>query len=68
MSKSGAFEKYPSVEVVSDTMDSVYRVRWMECVKEGGLVRFLKRERKVPKDSIDGLMSSLMDAVGNNGR
>lgn len=68
MSKNCEFGKYPSMEIVSEAMDSVYRFRWIECVREGGLVRFLKYEKKVPKNSIDDLLSSLMDVVVNNGK
>ena len=56
----GTFERYPDIEMVADPADPVYRVRIVECVREGGLMRFEKRCLLVPRGDLEPLVSELV--------
>lgn len=58
------FEKYPSVEIVADAMLPQYRIKYIECVKEGGTIRFEKHERIVKKEKLEQLV---LEVLGLNG-
>lgn len=63
-----AFDKYPNIEIVADGMDPVFRIKYMECVREGGALRFVKHELKVPKNKIERLVFDLIESARTNGR
>jgi hypothetical protein len=57
------FEKYPYIEIVADPMAPQYRIRYTECVKEQGVIRFNRHERLVPKKDMEHL---ILDILGKN--
>ena len=63
-----AFERYPNIEIVADGLEPVFRIKYMECVKEGGALRFVKHEARVPRDKIERLVSDLLESVRAHGR
>jgi hypothetical protein len=62
------FEKYPSIEIVADGMDPIYKVRVMECVRDGGLVRFEKRELRIERRRLESFVAELLGAAERHGR
>lgn len=56
----GTFEKYPNIEIVSDAFDPVYKIRYMECVREDGVIRFVRHEKRVSKKVLEKLVSNLI--------
>lgn len=64
----GAFNRYLSVEVVSDPFDAEYRVKYIERVEERGAVRFEKREGRIPRGEAEGLVEELMRMVRINAK
>lgn len=58
------FEKYPSVEIVADAVAPQYRVKYIECVREGGTIRFEKHERIVKKENMEWIV---LEVLGLNG-
>lgn len=64
----GAFNKFLSVEVVSDPFDALYRVKYIERVEERGAVRFEKREGVVPKSEGEDIVADLIKRVRLNAR
>ena len=54
------FGKYSDIEIVADAVDPIYRVRIVECVREGGLMRFEKRCLLVPRGNLEPLVSELV--------
>ncbi len=58
------FDKYPSIEIVADAMSPQYRIKYIECVKESGSIRFEKRERIVPKEELENLV---LKVIGRDG-
>jgi hypothetical protein len=61
-------ERYPSLEVFSDEMGASHRVKYMECVREGGVVKFVKHERRVEKGILDALVCELVRKANKYGR
>lgn len=59
----GSFDRFVSVEIVSDPLDPVYKVRYIERIEEKGVVRFERREGRVTKGDIEGLVSELVGKV-----
>jgi len=64
----GAFDKYPNVEIVADAMDPIYRVKFMECVKDGAVMRFEKMEFRVPRKRLESLLAEVIEVSRNYGR
>lgn len=59
----GAFTRFLSVEIVSDALEPVYRVKFIERVEDRGAVRFEKREGRVSKGEAEGLVEDLIRKV-----
>lgn len=57
------FEKYPNIEIVADPMAPQYRIKYMECVKEQGVIRFNRHERLVSKKDMKHL---ILEILGKN--
>jgi hypothetical protein len=64
----GTFDKYPNIEIVADAMDPVYRVKIMECVRDGRLVRFEKTELRVPRKTLESFVANLVGATMQRGK
>jgi hypothetical protein len=60
VAKENLFEKYPDVSIVADSFEPVYVVRYTECVKERGTVRFERKEKKIAKESIESLIAEIL--------
>lgn len=58
------FEKYPSVEIIADGTSPQYRIKYIECVKEFGTIRFEKKERIVPKKEFENIV---LKVIGKDG-
>jgi hypothetical protein len=54
------FQKYPNLEIFADPLDPVYRVKYTECVKERGVVRFEKREARVSREALEALVGEIV--------
>lgn len=67
-SMDGTFEKYPNIEIISDAFDPMYKIRYTECVKEDGVIRFFRHERKIPRKSLENMVSNLIALVATNGK
>lgn len=63
-----AFDRYPNIEIVADATEPVYRVKYMESVREAGLVRFVKHELKVPRKKLEAFVADFLKAAGRYGR
>ena len=61
------FEKFPSIEIAASGVEPCYRIRYIECVKERGAIRFERREKKVQKQFLEMLISQLIEEVNFNG-
>lgn len=55
------FDRFPSLEITASGVDSCYRVRYTECVKERGAIRFERQEKKVQKDFLDRLVLQIVE-------
>lgn len=66
-SMEGTFDKYPNIEIISDAFDPVYKIRYMECVRENGLVRFVRHEKKISRKRLESLVSNLIASVALHG-
>jgi hypothetical protein len=58
------FDKYPSVEIVADAYEPQYRIKYIECVRSSGSIRFERFERIVPKDELEEI---ILRVIGRNG-
>lgn len=54
------FKRYPDLEVFADAMDPVYKVRYTECVEEHGTVRFVRHQKRIPRESIESLLAEIV--------
>lgn len=63
-----AFERYTSIEIVPSATDPEFRVKYVECVVESGLMRFVRREKRVARDRVESLVGELMGVVAADGR
>jgi hypothetical protein len=59
--KENLFHKYPDVELTADAFDPIYKVKYTECVKDGGTIRFDRKEKTVPKEKVERLLAELLD-------
>ena len=61
-------DRYSSVEIYYDTGNSMHRVRYMECVEEGGMTRFVNHERTLKKGILDALIQEIVRKSKKYGR
>lgn len=59
--KENLFDRYPDVELRADGFDPVYRVKYTECIKESGQIRFERKDKIVSKEKVERLLSELLD-------
>jgi len=64
----GAFEKHPSVEILTDPFSPEYKIKYVECVNERGSIRFLRREKKVAREFVESLVAELLEKAERHGR
>lgn len=57
------FEKYPEVQIISDLVNQNYRIKYIECVEERGVIRFEKREKVVSKDLLESSVAEIIFMV-----
>lgn len=55
------FKRYPDIEVFADALDPVYKVRYTECVEERGTVRFVRHQKRLPKETIEDLLAEIVN-------
>jgi len=67
-SMEDAFDKYPSIEIMTDAIDPVYKVRIMECVRDGRHVRFEKREVRVARKKLEAFVAELIATTKHYGK
>lgn len=58
--EDGFFEKYPAIEIIADAYDPRYKIKYTECVREFGTLRFERRERIVPKEKMEKIILELV--------
>lgn len=61
-------DRYSSVEIYYDTGNSAHRVRYMECVEEGGTTRFVNQERILKKGILNALIQEIVRKSKKYGR
>lgn len=59
--KENLFEKYPDIQIVADTFEPNYKIRYTECIKERNSVRFERKEKTVPRESLERLISEILE-------
>ena len=59
--KEELFNKFPDVEMVLDGFDSKYKIKYTECTKERGVIRFEKKEKIIDKEKVEKLLSELFN-------
>lgn len=58
------FKRFPSVEIIADAFEPLYRIKYIECVEELGVVRFVKHEVRMPRGELDDLVGSIFKRAG----
>ena len=58
------FKRFPSVEILADAFEPIYRVKYIECVEESGVVRFVRHEGKIPKEDLREVILGLIERAG----
>jgi len=59
--KENLYEKYPDIELRADAFDPVYKIKYTQCVKESGQIKFERKDKIVPKEKVEKLLSELLD-------
>jgi hypothetical protein len=54
------FSRYPDFSISADPLDPVYRIRYTEVVKEHGVVRFERREKRVRKEDFRNIIKDIL--------
>jgi hypothetical protein len=62
------FEKYPDLQIVADSLDNLYKVKYLECVQERGSIRFEKKEKIVSREVIESLVNEIIFMINNFNR
>jgi hypothetical protein len=57
--KENLFERFPDIHISIDPFESKYKVKYTECVKERGAVRFEQREKSLPKEVLQRLIEEI---------
>lgn len=63
MAINTTFDRYPSIEIVADPYSPQYRVKYIECIKDHGTIRFEKHERMVPREELERIV---LEIIGKN--
>ena len=56
------FQKYPFIEIISDLYEYKYKVKYTECVKEKGSIRFERKQKTVPTKLIEKFISEILES------
>jgi hypothetical protein len=59
--KENLFEKYPDIEIKADPFEPSYRIKYTECIKEKNVVKFERKEKTVPKQALERLISEILE-------
>ncbi|NBT57424.1 hypothetical protein EBT16_01435 [bacterium] len=62
--KENLFEKYPDIQITADPFEPNYNIKYTECIKENHMVRFERKEKTIPKKSLERFISEVLE---NNG-
>jgi len=62
------FQRFPHIEILADPLDPAYKIKCTECVKERGVVRFERREIRVPKYALESLIGEILLVTGIVGK
>lgn len=62
--RENLFEKYPDIQITADPFEPNYRIRYTECIKDKNTVRFERKEKTIPKNFLEKLISEILE----NGR
>jgi hypothetical protein len=57
--KENLFERFPDIRISIDPFEPNYNVKYTECVKERGAVRFEQREKIIPKEVLQRLIEEI---------
>lgn len=60
------FTKYPDLEIFADALDPVYKVKYTECVEENGIIRFVRHQKRLPRESIESLLAEIVNRAESN--
>lgn len=55
------FERYPDVLIVADSTHSAYRLKYLERIVDQGVVRFERREKKVPREKLEIIIQEIIE-------
>lgn len=55
------FEKYPYVQITTDPFEPSYNFKYTQCVKEVGVVRFERMEKKLPKGIVEKFLAEVLE-------
>lgn len=55
------FEKYPDIQITVNSFEPSYKIKYTECIKERGSVRFERKEKTVPRRSLERLISEILE-------
>lgn len=55
------FKKYPDIEIFADALDPVYKVKYTECIEERGSVRFVRHQKRLPRECIEHLLAEIVN-------
>jgi hypothetical protein len=64
VAKENLFDRYPDIQITADPFEPNYKIKYIECVKENQTVRFERKEKTVPKKSLERFISEVLE---NNG-
>ena len=59
--KENLFEKYPDIQIAVDPFEPSYIIKYTECIKERGSVRFERKQKTVPRKSLERLISEILE-------
>jgi hypothetical protein len=58
------FKRFPSVEILADAFEPAYRIRYIECVEEVGVIRFVRHEGRIPRDELESILERIIERAG----
>lgn len=54
------FQRFPSIEILADPFEPKYKMRYIECIKDSGSIRFEKREKSLDKSTVEEVLKRLV--------
>ena len=55
------FKRFPSIEILADVFEPIYRIKYIECVEESGVIRFVRREGRIPRDELESVLERIIE-------